>query len=653
MVIFKSISARMIVAISLVGAGSCGVLAAFSMWQQQTIVDVALERELQNDYLNLTAALNAETRTTLSVAETLAAMPQLKDAVRAKDRAATLALLDQPYASIKPRGLELITVATPPGNGFARVHNPKTFDDDMTVRRKTVSQAITSRKPIGGVEPGRDVLNVFGTAPILDGTNILGVVDVGAPFGKAFVDSMKARFKVDVAIHQMDGQATKTLASTMTAAAVDPNVIRRALAGDVVIQQGELNGRASATSFGQIKSFSGEPVAVFEIVRDAAAYQTLTRSSLTWLGLASIGVLLLAAAVATLMGRSMAKPIHALEAAMRAIADGNHGIAVPGAGRSDEIGSMAGAVEVFKTSLIETEQLRAAQDQQRERAQHERRDTMNALAARFESGVGGVVSAVSSAATELRHTAQSMAETAEESNQQTAAVAAASEEATQSAQAVAAAVEELNASINEIAQQVNESARVASDAVSQANVTNSEVQTLAEAAQKIGDVVKLISEIAAQTNLLALNATIEAARAGEAGRGFAVVASEVKALATQTSKATDEISAQVTSIQNATRLSVDSIQNITSTIGRVSEIASTIAAAVEEQGAATLEIARNVAEAARGTGEVSENIAGVNDAARQTGVAASMVVDSAGELSRNGEDLKTQVETFLREVRAA
>lgn len=653
MLVLKSISARMIVAITLVAAGSCGVLAAFSMWQQQTIVDTALERELQNDYLNLTAALNAETRTTLSVAETLAAMPQMKDAVRAKDRAATLALLDLPYASIKPRGLELITVATPPGTGFARVHNPKTFDDDMTPRRKTVAQATSTRKPIGGVEPGRDVLNVFGTAPILDGSNILGVVDVGAPFGKAFVDSMKARFKVDVAIHQMDGQAAKTLASTFSGPAVDPNVIRRALAGDVIIQQGELNGRASATSFGQIKSFSGEPVAVFEIVRDAAAYQTLTRSALTWLAFASVCVLLLAAAVATFMGRSMAKPINALEEAMRTIAGGNHNIAVPGAGRSDEIGSMAAAVEVFKTGLIETEQLRASQDEQRERAQHERRDTMNALAARFESGVGGVVSAVSSAATELRHTAQSMAATASESTTQTAAVAAASEEATQSAQAVAAAVEELNASISEISKQVNESARVAGDAVSQAQVTNGEVQSLAEAAQKIGDVVKLISEIAAQTNLLALNATIEAARAGEAGRGFAVVASEVKALATQTSKATDEISSQVSSIQNATRLSVDSIQNITSTIGRVSEIASTIAAAVEEQGAATLEIARNVAEAARGTGEVSQTIAGVNEAARETGVAASQVVDSAGELSRNGEDLKTQVDAFLREVRAA
>jgi methyl-accepting chemotaxis protein len=649
----KSISARMIVAITLVTAGSCAVLAAFSMWQQQSIVDTALEREAHDDYANLTAALNAETRTTLAVAEAMASMQSVKDAVRAKDRDKTIALLKEAHQRIAPRGLELITVQIPPATAFARSHNVGTFGDDLSSRRKMVVQSMSTRKSVGGIEAGRDALNVFGVAAIIDGDTLIGTMDLGAPFGKTFVETMKARFGVDVAIHQIDGQAAKTLASTLTGSTPNVAAIRRALAGEIVTQYGEINNKPSATTFGAIKNFSGDNVAVFEIARDSSAYRNLTRTSLNWLLIISACVLLVAGTIAVWMGRSMAKPIRALESAMRDIAAGNRTIAVPGAGRKDEIGSMAGAVEIFKKGLIETDQLRAAQEQQREQTQIERRDTMNALANRFETGVGSVVGAVGSAAGELRTTAQSMAATAEEATRQTAAVAAASEEATQSAQAVAAAIEELNASISEIAQQVNESARVAGEAVDQANTTNSEVQSLAEAAQKIGDVVKLISEIAAQTNLLALNATIEAARAGEAGRGFAVVASEVKALATQTSKATDEISAQVGAIQNATKASVDSIQGITSTIGKVSEIASAIAAAVEEQGAATLEIARNVADAARGTGEVSENISGVNDAARETGLAATRVVESAADLSRNGEDLRTQVDAFLREVRAA
>ncbi|HEY8333468.1 MAG TPA: methyl-accepting chemotaxis protein [Tardiphaga sp.] len=649
----KSISARMILAITLVAAGSCGVLAAFSIWQQKSIVDVALIRESQNDYANLTAALNADTRAALAVADALASMQQLKDVVRAKDRPGTLAMLKEAMQRITPSGLELITIQIPPAVAFARAHNLTAFGDDLSARRKMVVQALTARKSVGGIEAGRDVLNIFGTSPMLDGDTLIGTVDVGAPFGKTFVDNMKGRFKLDVAIHQLDGQATKTLATTLTGATADADAVRRAMAGETVVQFGETNGRPTATTFGVIKNFSDQPVAVFEIVRDTSAYTALTRSSLNWLAIASVCVLSLAGVVATLMGRGMARPIRALEAAMRAIAAGNHTIAVPGAGRKDEIGTMAGAVAIFKDGLIETDRLRAAQEQQRQQSLDDRRETMHMLAARFESGVGGVVDAVGIAAGELRSTAQSMATTAGEATRQTAAVAAASEEATQSAQAVAAAIEELNASISEIAQQVNESATVAGNAVDQANTTYTEVQSLATAAQKIGDVVMLISEIAAQTNLLALNATIEAARAGEAGRGFAVVASEVKALATQTAKATDEISAQVNAIQNATRSSVASIQGITSTIGRVSEIASAIAAAVEEQGAATLEIARNVAEAARGTGEVSENIAGVNDAARETGLAASRVVDSAAELSHNGEDLKTQVDAFLRDVRAA
>ena len=648
-----SVSARIMIAISLVAAASCAGLAAFGLWRQNIAVDLALHRELQSDYANMIGAMDSDTRAVQAVANTVANMPELKPMIRAQDRAGINALLDKTLNEIKPLGIELITIQIPPGIALTRVHNPKAFGDDVTARRKMIVQSFATKKPIGGVEAGRDVLNIFGATPIMDGETLLGTVDVGAPFGETFVNSMKSRFGVDIAIHQINDEKVLTLASTVKGATASPAVLKRALGGESIFLTGTLGGEPTATTFGPLKNFSGQPVAVVEIIRNTKEYDELASNSAKWLAAGAVAAVLIAILIAAWVGRGLARPIVALQGAMRAITSGQHDVVVPGADRRDEIGSMAQAVEVFKDSLIETGRLRVAQEDQRVASEAERRNAVLALAERFESGVGGIVNAVGAASTELRSTAENMARTAEEATQQTATVAEASEEASANAQAVAAAIEELNASISEIAQQVNESAQVAGHAAQQANDTNAEVQGLAMAAQKIGDVVKLISEIAEQTNLLALNATIEAARAGEAGRGFAVVASEVKALASQTSKATDEISAQVGSIQSATRTSVEAIDGITRTISKVNEIASAIASAVEEQGAATREIAHNVSQAAKGTGEVSANIVGVRDAARETGVAADQVVSSAAELSLNGETLKAQVDAFLREVRAA
>lgn len=648
-----SVSARIMIAISLVAAASCAGLAAFGLWRQNTAVELALHRELQSDYANMIGAMDSDTRAVQAVANAVANMPELKPLIRAQDRAGIIALLDKTLADIKPLGIELITIQIPPGVALARVHNPKAFGDNVTARRKMIVQSFAMKKPIGGVEAGRDVLNIFGATPVMDGETLLGTVDVGAPFGETFVNSMKSRFGVDIAIHQINDDKVQTLATTIKGATASPAILKRALAGESIVLTNSMNGQPTATTFGPLKNFSGQPVAVVEIIRNTKEYEELASNSAKWLAAGAAAAVLIAILIAAWVGRGLARPIVALQGAMRVITSGQHDVVVPGADRRDEIGSMARAVEVFKDNLIETGRLRAAQEDQRIASETERRNAVLALAERFESGVGGIVNAVGSASTELRSTAENMARTAEEATQQTATVAEASEEASANAQAVAAAIEELNASINEIAQQVNESAQVAGQAAKQANDTNNEVQGLALAAQKIGDVVKLISEIAEQTNLLALNATIEAARAGEAGRGFAVVASEVKALASQTSKATDEISAQVGSIQSATRTSVEAIDGITRTISKVNEIASAIASAVEEQGAATREIAHNVSQAAKGTGEVSATIVGVRDAARETGVAADQVVASAAELSLNGETLKSQVDAFLREVRAA
>jgi len=352
------------------------------------------------------------------------------------------------------------------------------------------------------------------------------------------------------------------------------------------------------------------------------------------------------------IGLSITRPIARLTGVMGLLAGGRLDVAIADLGRNDEVGEMAGAVQVFKDNAIEKVRLEKDQEAAKLRAEEEKRQQMLELAGRFERSVKEVVDGVSSAATEMQATAQQMSATAEETSRQAGNVATASDQATTNVQTVAATAEELAASVAEIGRQVGQSAKIAGNAVREAEATNETVQGLAEAAQKIGDVVALINNIAGQTNLLALNATIEAARAGEAGKGFAVVAQEVKNLANQTAKATEEISAQILAVQEETNGAVGAIEKIRAVIGEISDISTTIASAVEEQGLSTQEIARNVQQAAQGTQMVNQNIESVSQAAGQTGAAATQVLSASEEMARQAEGLRGEVDRFLREIRA-
>jgi methyl-accepting chemotaxis protein len=349
----------------------------------------------------------------------------------------------------------------------------------------------------------------------------------------------------------------------------------------------------------------------------------------------------------------IAAPIRAVVHLLQLLAKGSFDAEITGSDRKDEVGDVARTALVFKENGLAKIRMEAEQKEGEQSAIRVRKADMIKLANDFEGAVGEIIETVSSASTELEASAGTLTRTAERAQAITTTVAAASEEASTNVQSVASATEEMASSVNEISRQVQESARIASDAVDQARKTNDRVGELSKAATRIGDVVELINTIAGQTNLLALNATIEAARAGESGRGFAVVASEVKALAEQTAKATGEIGQQITGIQAATQESVNAILEISGTIEKLSEISSTIASAVEEQGAATQEISRNLQQAAQGTQQVSSNITDVQRGASETGSASSQVLSAAQSLSRDSNRLKFEVGKFLNTVPAA
>jgi methyl-accepting chemotaxis protein len=650
----RSIAARLILAISLTVAAACGILGTFSILQQRSLTRLALDQQLKLHYDSVIAAIDYEGRAALAVSAVIATLPPVTEAVANGNRDALMTLLQGSLEALKPQGIPLISFHTPPATAFFRVHAPKIFGEDISGRRKTVVESNNTGKPIVGVEPGRESLGIFAMTPIMREGRSIGVADIGVSFGKEFVDSAKQRFGIDLAVHALDGKTFRKLSSTFGDAVVaTQEELKSVFDGGALRRDSMLNGHPVALYLGQIKNYAGQPIAVIELVKDTTEYEAAATNSQRNLIFGTVAILAGAVLLAFLLGRGTSHPLRAITAVMNRLSSGDTDVAIPGGDRQDELGTMAKAVDVFRRGMIEARAMREAQEATKAQSDLEKKALQRQMADQFEASIKGVVGAVAQATKDMQRVAGEITASVNGTSERAAAAAVASEEASASVSTVAAATEELASSVAEIGRQVTHSSGVADGAVAKAGQATEMVAGLTAAGERIGDVLRLIGAIASQTNLLALNATIEAARAGDAGRGFAVVASEVKNLASQTAKATEEIAGQVTAIQSATGNCVTAISGISETIREISGIATTIAAAVEEQDSATREIARSVQQAAAGTGEVSVNVAGASHAADQSRALAASVLSASSELSAHAAALFESVDTFLAGLRSA
>ncbi|HYH20114.1 MAG TPA: cache domain-containing protein, partial [Azospirillum sp.] len=646
---FKTLSIRARLILSSVACVivAIGAMTASNMWLSRGMVDQAAERELHTIRQFLEDSLAMEARRALSLADGVATNTVVQERFAAGDQAALSAMLVPGFKAMRDQhGVRQFQFHLPPATSFLRVHRAEKFGDDLSGFRHTVVQVNHTKKPVSGLESGVEGLGVRGVVPVFHKGGHLGSVEFGLSFDQYFFDAFKKATEAEVALFLKTDKGFTTFASTFKELPqLTPAAMQAAMTAESPVGTYAVGDTRLAYVLAPVKDYRGDAIGFTVLALDRSYFIAALDEARDVALLIGLAVMVLSIAASAAVSGALARVLHGVTDAMRMLTEGRTDVTIPGTDRRDEIGGMARAVEVFRQQSLEVERLNAEQERLKAETEVEKRRTLQDLARHFEATVGEVVQGVSAGATQMRASAQSLSAIAEETDRQTAAVAVASEQTTSNVRAVAVAADDLAASIAQINGRIDQSTRMVRAAVSEVETTNTTVEGLASAANRIGDVVKLINDIASQTNLLALNATIEAARAGEAGKGFAVVASEVKALANQTGKATEEIGAQIAAVQSATQGTVGAIEGIGQTITTINEIASAIAAAIEEQNATTGEITRNVQQAAQGTEEVSNNVAQVNMAATQTGSAATQVLGASSELSQQAEALRQEVET--------
>jgi len=610
-------------------------------------------RELEGFRRAFVSSVETSSDTAAAMAWLVSSMVEVDKSFAAADRDGLTRLFAPGFDLLKKQvGVDQFQFHTAPATSFLRVHMPAKFGDDLSSFRQTVVEANRSQRKVSGLESGVAGLGMRGVVPVsLDGKP-LGSVEFGMSFGGGFLDNFKKRFGVDAAVYIRDAKSgeLKTLASTVTAPLLSAEDWTAALGGQTVLRQQDRDGLPLVAMAAPLLDFSGKPVAAVEIIMDASDYAAeYAQARNIALGVTAL-VLVLGLAAAILLARNLSAPLIGITDTMHALADGRLDIEIPGNQRTDEVGEMARAVAVFKQNAQDKQRMEV--ESQRQRAEEDRHRTdRDQASAQHAEMVREKVAIVDAATAGIGRTAATMTKRSEYNGSISVEMGDAARITSERAAVVAEAAGQLSQAIDEIAEQVDQAHGISRQAVEGVNGTARKMDELSASVQSIGAVVKLISDIAAQTNLLALNATIEAARAGEAGKGFAVVAGEVKNLANQTARATEDITRQVAEIELSSKTMADSINHVEEVIESLDQVSSTIAAAVQQQDAATREISTNVEEVARQADSVSHLVRRIAKTSAQTCAGIIQVLWSAETLGETVDGLTGETQEFLEQMK--